>query len=141
MSAFKKHLKLKNQLNREIEAELKKVEEVAKRDPTLRIFVKTIRMTGILGIIKIMAYLTNGHKAQISSVVQRNTILPTTLSSRRAFLTKCPSLLHFSVCSYTRSSPFKISKCGVMDSIRICESFDPGSILGRLLLFNFFSLM
>jgi uncharacterized protein YeeX (DUF496 family) len=63
MSAFKKHLKLKNQLHREIEAELKKVEEVAKRDPTLRIFVKTIRLTGILGIIKIMAYLTNGHKA------------------------------------------------------------------------------
>jgi hypothetical protein len=58
--------------------------------------------------------------------------------SRRACHTKHPSFLHFSVCSNTLSTLYKISMCGVMVSTRNCESFYPSSTLGELWLFNFF---
>ena len=45
MAALKKHLKIKDQLEAQVEQELQKVKDVAKRDPTLRIFVKRIEIS------------------------------------------------------------------------------------------------
>jgi hypothetical protein len=53
-AAFEKHLRLKNLQNKEVEEELRQVEEVVKKDPTLRLFVKRIGMSVPLGAIRVI---------------------------------------------------------------------------------------
>jgi hypothetical protein len=57
MAALKKHLKIKDQLEAQVEQELQKVKDVAKRDPTLRIFVKRIGIFVLLEVIKVILIL------------------------------------------------------------------------------------
>ena len=57
MVALKKHLKNKDQLQAQVEQELQKVKDVAKRDPTLRIFVKWIGIFVLLEVIKVILIL------------------------------------------------------------------------------------
>jgi hypothetical protein len=53
MAGFEKHLRAKNQAQAAIDFELKKVKEVVRRDPTLRVFVKRIAMSISLDFIKV----------------------------------------------------------------------------------------
>ena len=57
MAALKKHLKIKDQLEAQVEQELQKVKDVAKRDPTLRIFVRRLGIFVLLKVIKVILIL------------------------------------------------------------------------------------
>ncbi len=45
VASVEKHFKLKNQLHREVEMELRQVKKVVKRDPSLQIFVQQSEYT------------------------------------------------------------------------------------------------
>ena len=59
MAGLEKHLKSKNQSKAAVDFELKKVKEVVRHDPTLRIFVKRIVISGSLELIKVILILFN----------------------------------------------------------------------------------
>ena len=66
MNQLEKYLKVKNQHLREIEEEISKVKEVAKREPSLRICVKRVGLTVSIDTIKvtfnlIFFYFSNIH--------------------------------------------------------------------------------
>ncbi len=59
MAGLEKHLKSKNQSQAAVDFELKKVKEVVRHDPTLRIFVKRIVISVSLELIKVILILFN----------------------------------------------------------------------------------
>ena len=54
VASLENHLRSKNQLQAQVENELKRVKEVVKLDPTLRIFVKRIGISVSLKVIKVI---------------------------------------------------------------------------------------